>query len=373
MVLHVPRLSLMSSPHQLGFGVRGGCEAILHSVSILFKSPCPPAERMVLQVDMENAFNVMSRSLALNEARQHLPSVSAWAELTYGIPSNLYHDGSIIKSHTGFHQGDPLAGLLYCPGLQPTVRDISKLSPTYRLNCWFFDDGTISGSKSDLQKAADYLLREGPAKGIILNRAKSTVWCGPSHAPSDDPINRLVPRSKDEGIFLLGAPVGNTPFMLSSVEARIISIASTLTSLTKLEDPQIQFCLLRSCLSLPKFMYILRTCEPSVMLPAYQHFDQVQISALADILGTHIDPTTWQQASFSVPLGGMGLRDAAPPMPQLPTSLPSAKPSSWLTASSATPHSIGPSISPFGCSVLPLTSHTLVLTTLLPKPPPKNA
>jgi hypothetical protein len=199
-----------------------------------------------------------------------------------------------------------LVGLLYCLGLHPTVKEIGHQVPNLHLNTWFFDDGSITGTKQDLQFVVDYLLREGPAKGIFLNKGKSLVWCGPNSPPHPDPLERGIPRSDNRGIQLLGVPVGEPSFMTSGVDIRINFIAALLKStFPKLEDPQIQFCLLRSCLSLPKFMYVLRTYSPSIMSPNYERFDQIQKKAFENLLGAHLTPYTWKQTSLPILLGGM--------------------------------------------------------------------
>jgi hypothetical protein len=48
------------SPLQLGVKVRGGCEAVIHSVSTILNTPesaVPVEERCILQVDFGNSFN----------------------------------------------------------------------------------------------------------------------------------------------------------------------------------------------------------------------------------------------------------------------------------------------------------------------------
>ena len=47
------------TPHQLGFGMKGGCEAAVHSLRTFASRDCCEA---LLKVDVKNAFNSVSRA-----------------------------------------------------------------------------------------------------------------------------------------------------------------------------------------------------------------------------------------------------------------------------------------------------------------------
>ena len=65
------------SPLQLGVGVKGGCEAIVHAVDqALF--PSPDNDRWTLLLDFSNAFNSINREAMFREFRRRLPGLSAW-------------------------------------------------------------------------------------------------------------------------------------------------------------------------------------------------------------------------------------------------------------------------------------------------------
>ena len=61
----------------------------------------------------------------------------------------------MIKSQTGFHQGDPLAPMLFSLTLQPIVRMIDEQIPTLSINEWYLDDGAVAGSEQELQQVID--------------------------------------------------------------------------------------------------------------------------------------------------------------------------------------------------------------------------
>ena len=69
------------SPHQLGVGVQGGCEAIVHTVrEALERDP----SLWLLQVDLVNAFNLANRDDAMEEVARLFPEILAWVTTCYG-------------------------------------------------------------------------------------------------------------------------------------------------------------------------------------------------------------------------------------------------------------------------------------------------
>ena len=112
------RAAGLLSPHQLGVGVRGACEAIVHSVKKITQSD---PSLWVLQCDFINAFNLADRGVALAEVCDKFPELLAWVTTCYGQPSHLLFGSESISSQRGFHQGDPLASLLFSLILQPLI------------------------------------------------------------------------------------------------------------------------------------------------------------------------------------------------------------------------------------------------------------
>jgi hypothetical protein len=68
--------------------------------------------------------------------------------------------------------------------------------------------------------------------------------------------------------------------------------------------------LLRSCLSLPKISFTLRTCAPNLIHPALAAFDNIMRDSLEDLCGGPISDWSWLKASLPVSLGGLNLRQA---------------------------------------------------------------
>ena len=90
------------APHQLGVGVRGGCEAIIHTVRKIVEEAGP--ETSVLQADLINAFNLADRQTSFREVEKTLPECLQWVLTSYSQPSELLFGDKVIPSSIGFHQ-----------------------------------------------------------------------------------------------------------------------------------------------------------------------------------------------------------------------------------------------------------------------------
>ena len=163
--------------------MRGGCEAITHTVRQALKTD---PSLWCLQADFVNAFNLVDRGVALEEVARHFPEILAWVKTCYGQPSHLLFGVTSILSQLGVHQGDPLAALIFSLVLHPLVIAIQERVPTITVNSWFLDDGTAVGRGEELKQVVDILVAEGPARGLVLStsatatapaRPKTTVWC----------------------------------------------------------------------------------------------------------------------------------------------------------------------------------------------------
>ena len=120
----------------------------------------------------------------LEEVKQHFPECLAWAITCYGAPSHLKFGKFSISSSSGLHQGDPLAGLLFCLALKPIVDAIQVEVPTLALNACYLDDMHMIGTAEELTAVVDIVLREGMPRGLILSCPLPIPWKpqpGPSH------------------------------------------------------------------------------------------------------------------------------------------------------------------------------------------------
>ena len=297
-------------------GIRGGIEAIIHTVREVLQDG--DDNMGILQVDLINAYNMADRDSAFKEVEENFPDIIKWVLTSYGSEAELVFGKYVILSRLGFHQGDPIAGLLFSLVLQPIINRILTELPSLKLHAWYLEDGTQVGTREELQRVVDIIKEEGPRRGLHLSTSatvhppslpKSTVWF-PHQVVGDDPLDRGVPSIKESGVELLGTPVGDQAFTEETIMKRFQKIQTITDTLPMLQDAHTEFALLRSCLSMPKIMYSLRTTDPTPLQDLWQEYDCMTREALQRIMGIQLNSTQWSQAQLPVTLGGLGLKAA---------------------------------------------------------------
>ena len=298
------------TPLQVGVGVRGGCEAVVHSVShILEDTNLPSTSKNTLLLDFSNAFNSISRASMFEEVRARIPTLAAWVECCYSSQPFLHFGDHTILSRCGVQQGDPLGPLLFSLTLHPIVERIKREVPDLNINVWYLDDGTLCGNPNNLMRALEIVEEDGPARGLFLNRGKSLLYVPADLDAPDNPLPPEIPICRT-GFCLLGAPIGPPEFRESKVLNRVEKIRAACANLHQLEDSQFETTLLRSCLAMPKFNFALRTCPPSAIQHAITAFDDLMRETLADLAGGPLSNWAWQKASLPLSFGGLNLRSA---------------------------------------------------------------
>merc|ERR1712142_579688 len=106
---------------------------------------------LILRVDLINAFNQVDRDTAFKEVEDHFPEMLSWVLTCYKHQSILYFGTAVILSMAGWHQGDPLAFLLFSLALQPIIKIIAQRVPVICISAGYLDDGAIVGKKEELQ------------------------------------------------------------------------------------------------------------------------------------------------------------------------------------------------------------------------------
>ena len=113
-----------------------------------------------------------------------------------------------------------------------------------------------------------------------------------------------------DGIIVLGSPVGSIAFEENILAARIEKNNTILDKLHNIEDPQIEYGLLRSCFSMPKLSFALRATNFKHHPLLLEKFDDGIRRAMEEVVGAPLDDAAYIQASLPINMGGMGLRRA---------------------------------------------------------------
>ncbi|GJS62464.1 hypothetical protein Tco_0657248 [Tanacetum coccineum] len=201
---------------QFGVGVPGGGEAILHAVNRLVEDRGDDVGLSMLLVDFQNAFNLVDRTVMLEEVRVRCPAISRWVEFCYSSPARLYYREHFLWS---------------CQG------------------AWYLDDDTIVGDTLVVGKVLELIMEDGPRYGLHLNVDKTELFW-----PKEDPRSRLegiFPHNISRplhGVKLLGGSVSmDVDFGSALVMKRVSKTIGLLDAVAKINDPQCELLLIWAC------------------------------------------------------------------------------------------------------------------------------
>ncbi|GJT81213.1 zinc finger, CCHC-type containing protein [Tanacetum coccineum] len=250
----------------------------------------------------------------LREVRLRCPAISRWVEFCYSNPARLYYGEHTLWSCQGVQQGDPLGPLLFSLVLHPLIckiRDSFSLS----LHAWYLDDGTIVGDTVVVGKVLELIMEDGPGCGLHLNVDKTEVFW-----PKEDPRSRLAGIFPPNiarplhGVKLLGGPASvDFDFCNELVMKRVAKTIGLMDAIAKINDPQCELLLLRSCTGISRLYFTMRTCPPRVFESAQRSFDVALRSSLERIVtasGPGFGDWQWRLATLPFAFGGLGVYSA---------------------------------------------------------------
>lgn len=186
------------APHKLGVGTRYGTETIKHAARAIVSQYGFDPEMGLLQLDFENAFNIVSRSSYRRELYRKFPSMAPWVRYCYGRDNQpeLWSRYFEFRSLNGLHQGDLMGPLLFALALQPILLKLrEKLVQTrathnsYRyslLLAFYLDDGIIIGNHKVLAAAYRFLQSDMCKKHSLRLKQSGTKAWWPTLASTTD-------------------------------------------------------------------------------------------------------------------------------------------------------------------------------------------
>ncbi|CAI7858804.1 unnamed protein product [Closterium sp. NIES-53] len=297
---------------QYGVAVPGGAEAEIHAARA-FSDARP--ESLVLQADISNAFNSISRATIADALHEPTPSpLLPLVKLTYGNPSQLLLDSNFnsapLTSERGERQGDPLGPLLFAAGIHTTLRETAEAHPGM-LCLANADDVTFLGDTARTVAAFTYFTAKLAHLGLEHNPQKCAAWS--SSAIDAACLPPGVPFTKD-GVRLLGSFVGPDSGAAQFLAGQLAEMSKPLHLLER-ADPQVAALLLTRCIS-RRVAYLTRT-TPLHLLPRdrWSHWGRDLLATLLTLCDIRF-PTcrteqlrVWEQASLPPSLGGLGIMD----------------------------------------------------------------
>jgi hypothetical protein len=239
------------SPHQLGVATKLGCEAAILTTRTFVNNDQNRGR------DFKNAFNSVERDCILKEVQCHTPLLYTYLYQCYRNPSTLFFSDRLISSFVGAQQGDPCVPMIFSLAIQPII-----LSLDSQLNIWYLDDGTLADYPGVVLSDFKEVINLSRKIGFELNFNKCEIFCccEDTDLKVIKEFQNLAPGIKicDRGsLSLLGSPIFDQGFK-NTVEKTIITVENLLNKAEFLSR-HVAYTLIKNCLFIPKFNFLLRT------------------------------------------------------------------------------------------------------------------
>ena len=298
-------------PTQVGVQTKAGCEAVTHTTRQWTQTVCDDPDRVLVLLDLSNAFNCVSRGAVLSAVRRHFPWMTPWADTCYRHDSNLLVGSSRIRSRRGVQQGDPLGPSLFSLAVHPCVIEATRVSEAQfplelDYKAFFLDDGTIAGKAQAVQLFLDSLERLFLEIGLEIarNKTKVILACSAVQNFTHLTISRAAVGCRmviSSSWGLLSVPRNGAKLFSIGESTKLVHCSRPSADTTILRGPSPSCALARDgC----------RTVPPPLQAAGLGNADRDIRHSLGRLVGSPLSDEDWRLASFGVAAGGLGARSA---------------------------------------------------------------
>ena len=160
------------------YPVRGGSGDPCHSAMAWAKASDP--ERVLLLIDVANAFNTVDRSAVRSSFRRFLPRLATWMDVCYGAPSVVLLGDIELSSERGVQQGDPGGPAAFALAIHDSIRLAMEtvqreLPGELDWATFYLDDGTIAGTAAAVRRYLTLIAQAFGDIGLEVNMDKCEV------------------------------------------------------------------------------------------------------------------------------------------------------------------------------------------------------
>ena len=296
---------ILPPPTQLGVGVKDAVAHVAHAVRCAHDLCVADTASGILQIDVSNAFNCISRTAILDRVWADFPTIGKWAEFSLCHAGLLLTASSSVTSTNGVQQGDPLGPFLFSLGIH---RIITQLKQKYgsTIQLWYLDDGVIAGKLHDLELFFNELATEFRSIGLMLNRLKCKLFtkgdCSQCASLS------TIPRDEN-GLEVLGVPVGSEEFVAALASSKVLKAVEFCERVAAtIDDPQIAVALLSMCTGACRVAHLMKLVPPKLIAPALNVLGGAMLVAFERAVGVSLPFEKLDRVFLPLAMSGFGLR-----------------------------------------------------------------
>ncbi len=299
-----PQFAQHLRPYQFGIAIHSGMQFIIHTLTAQTQTLLPSStnllgDHVLLQIDITNMFNSISREHILSQLSSHFPTLIPYFQSMYDLPNTCYYcDKSnqwcSFTQPEGVTQGCSLSGMLACLGLHLVLQHCKQTliahtpinTPTQLA---YMDDvlsvlpaSTVTPYLPTFQHKGSCIGASlSPKKTMLLSTMDPTV--PNSHPALMAALQHLSPESHlQQGTQVLGTPIGSPAFITTFIqESAVVFDRQVKCIMQGVKSLQVQFQIFRFCAqsTLPHLLATDFLLQFSARPPDLNTFDPFSFSS----------------------------------------------------------------------------------------------
>ena len=278
-------------PVQLGVSTSGGCEVAVHAARRYVRD-CSH-RRVLLKIDMRNAFNSLRRDSFLSVARVRTPGLYNLLWQAYSSPTRLFFGDEGFASETGIQQGDPIGHALIALSVDEAARGVQS-----EFNVWYLEYATFGNSPERVHNDLVVLLERLRAIGLEVNGSKCefTILNDSMSEATETLFRGLLPWVRVVeacDLSLLGAPV-DIQGIPGTIHEKMEALERMTSKLEVLNSHE-AFVLLKNAFVIPKLQYVLRTSPAYLCGEELNVFDRALFDSLRRVANVSLEGDVCKQ------------------------------------------------------------------------------
>ena len=311
----LPKAKEFLEPVQLGVGVKDATAHNAVAMSRVLPKVLSSPSLGILQVDISNAFNTVSRACIIRQVQERLPELYPWAVWSLSRRSLLFCQDEQLSSECGVHQGSPLGPLQFSLALHEVIKPLCEqmqLQP----DAWagfYLDDGNAFALLETLERFLAALRSRLPAIGLSLNLRKTVLLttCPEVSHPNLAQVTHIDPSSPAGGFKVLGIPMDGAQFVADELAHTVEQVSQFCARILQLEHPQAALLILRMCCGTCRVIHLLKILPAEMAETLSLDVDELMLNTFTKLIGSLLRPVAKQQFVLSIRYGGFGLTRAA--------------------------------------------------------------